>query len=89
MRLDKNSIRFILSAFGLVFGAGYLCFASFGYVPEANHRTVDTVIGFICATLMGSIFGYYFGSSQGSADKTDILDKKPKEPGTPTNENDK
>ena len=84
MKLNKDTIRLIISVFGLLFGAFYLSYASFGTVPVDNTRTVDTVIGFISATMMSSIVNFYFGSSQGSSDKQEAMNKQTKEPGTPT-----
>lgn len=76
MKFDKNIARFSIAIISLVFGIVYLLIASFLEVPEANQRTVDTVVGFITATMMALPLGYYLGSSQGSSDKQDIIEKK-------------
>lgn len=65
----SDKVRLFL-AFCIMFPSMvYVFIASFGDVPDDNQRTVDTVIGFLLGTLLASIVSYFFGSSQGSADK--------------------
>lgn len=47
---------------------GYVFAASFLTIPTENQRTIDTAIGFAFG-IVTSVASYYFGSSQGSADK--------------------
>ena len=39
-------------------------------------RFVDTILGFIMGTIIAGILGYYFGSSQSSSDKDDMIKKQ-------------
>lgn len=62
-------IRLFLALILIPPAMAYLFIASFGHVPEANQNTVSTIVGFILGSILGSIATYYWGSSQGSADK--------------------
>ncbi len=73
--LNKHSIRFVLAIFWSIMAAGYLVGVTFFEIPEDNHRAVDTVLGFVLGTIVATVMNFYFGSSQGSSDKTDILKK--------------
>jgi hypothetical protein len=76
MKLTTSTIRLILAFAVLLPSMIYVFMASFGEVPEHNQRTVDTVIGFLLGTLLASIVSYFFGSSQGSADKDRAIHEK-------------
>ena len=69
----KNSVRSGLAFLWSSFAIFYLVLITVHQIPESNHRIVDTVLGFLLGTIVSGIVGYYFGSSQSSADKTDIL----------------
>lgn len=65
----------------LVFGA-CICFMFIAVVatliflpiPAENRSAVDILLGTLSAT-MGAVYNFYFGSSEGSKSKTDIVDK--------------
>ncbi len=44
-------------------------------IPEVNHDVVMLLIGALIAKF-ADVVGYFYGSSKGSADKTDLLNNK-------------
>jgi len=69
--------RLIFAIFWSAVAAAYIAGVTFFDIPEANLRVVDTVLGFVLGTIVASIINFYFGSSQGSKDKTDIIKTQP------------
>jgi len=55
--------------------------ASLVHIEAANEKVLLYVMGAVTAALT-TVLGYFFGSSQGSARKTEILTKEP-QAGTP------
>lgn len=74
---DKFSKRFIyyLAAFWSIFAAAFLFAVTFIEYPEANTRIVDTILGFLLGTIIAGIIQFFFGSSEGSKNKTKELVK--------------
>ena len=69
-----KSLTRTLLAFIWTFAAiGYVYLVTVNKIPESNIRIVDTVLGFILGTIVATIINYFFGSSQGSADKNELL----------------
>lgn len=62
-----------LASFWSLAAVTYIGFITFGYIPEANVRFADTILGFILGTIVATIINFFFGSSAGSKDKTDSL----------------
>lgn len=42
-------------------------------VPETGVRYADLILGFLIGTAFASVVNFYWGSSEGSKDKDDIL----------------
>lgn len=72
---DKFSKRFVyfFAGFWSLIGAGFIVIILFVEIPENNLRFADTVLGFLLGTIIATIIQFFFGSSKGSADKTDML----------------
>ncbi len=68
----KRFTAYFASGWSLA-SALYLFCVTFMTIPVANMRLVDTLTGFIMATLMGTIINFFFGSSRGSEMKNDIM----------------
>ena len=68
MKFSSHYIRLILAFVVYISAMGYVFAASFLTIPTENQRTIDTAIGFAFG-IVTSVASYYFGSSQGSADK--------------------
>lgn len=71
---DNFTKRFIywLAAGSLVLGFAYVFFITFWEIPEANIRFADTILGVVIATIITTIYNFFFGSSDGSKKKDDI-----------------
>lgn len=74
---DKFSKRFVyyLASFWSVVSASFLFAVTFMSYPEANTRIVDTILGFLLGTIIAGIIQFFFGSSEGSKNKTKELVK--------------
>jgi uncharacterized membrane protein HdeD (DUF308 family) len=73
--LNRTDLLKVISALTVL-----LCFFLIVYalvflqIPEQNREPLLHVLGIIDA-LLGLIVGYYFGSSKGSQQKTELIDK--------------
>lgn len=67
---------YYLATFWSLASATYIGFITFGYIPDANVRFADTILGFLLGTAIATILNFFFGSSKGSQDKTQALTKE-------------
>jgi len=74
---DKFSKRFLyyIAAGSLLFGFAYIFFITFSEIPESNQRFADTILGVVIATIITTIYNFFFGSSKGSKDKDNNIIK--------------
>ncbi len=79
---DRFAKRFVyfLAAFLMIFGCAYILAVTFITVPVANTRFADTMTGVVITMVFSSVVGYFFGSSAGSKDKTDMILKSKDKP---------
>lgn len=70
--LAKNFIYIFTSAWS-IFAMVYFAFVTFGTVAESGIRMADTILGVLIGTVLTGFFNFFFGSSKGSKDKTDVL----------------
>ena len=68
---DVFSKRFLywLAAGSLFLGFVYIFVITFVTIPEPNQRFADTILGVVIATIITTIYNFFFGSSKGSKDK--------------------
>jgi len=79
-KLIRNIYMYVLAAI-IIIGFFILLYMLLGSeIPAGNTEILNIVIGALI-TCFTSVVAYFFGSSKGSADKTDILvnNGKPKE----------
>ncbi len=69
----KNYMRSMLALLLIIFLMGYLVYVTIHPIPQENQHIVDMVLGFVMGTMGATIINFYFGSSQGSAEKNEIL----------------
>lgn len=74
---DIFSKRFVyyLASFWSFVAVVYIFFITFGTIPDNNIRFADTILGFLLGTIVATIINFFLGSSKGSADKQDMLNK--------------
>ena len=74
---DKFSKRFTyyLAAGSLLFGFTYIFLITFARIPAENQRFADTIMGVVTATIIGTIYNFFFGSAKGSSDKNSLISK--------------
>ena len=74
---DIFSKRFVyyLATFWSFVCVIYIFFITFGNIPSDNVRFADTILGFLLGTIIATIINFFLGSSKGSADKSEIINK--------------
>jgi len=68
----KRFIYYYASAMSLL-AFGFIISITFIPIPPPNIRFADTALGFCLATVMASIINFFYGSSQGSKEKSEEL----------------
>lgn len=74
----KTGVRNTLAAVWTTFAIVYILFITFHDIPEKNIRFADTILGFLLGTVVATIINFFFGSSKGSEEKTQILNDNAK-----------
>ncbi len=72
MNLNKDHgqlFKYGLAVLWSGFAMGYVIIITMTNIPEKNIRFADTILGFLLGTIVSTIMGYFFGSSQSSKDK--------------------
>ena len=71
---DTFSKRFLywLAAGSLFLGFVYIFVITFVKIPESNQRFAGTILGVVIATIITTIYNFFFGSSKGSKDKDEL-----------------
>lgn len=75
MKLDKTTTKFILALIGILFSMSWFVLLIFKEAPEGNRDLISAITGALIAICIKEIYGYYFGSSQGSSDKTEMMNR--------------
>jgi len=78
MKSDDKFIRRWLYWFAIgsiALGFVYVFLITFMEVPEQNQRFADTILGVVISLIFSGIYNFFFGSSKGSQDKTEMIKK--------------
>lgn len=70
-----NQVTMTRTAISIVFSVGYFALIYLVFtteLPEGNREAANIVLGVLTGAL-GLVLNFYFGSSQGSKEKTEIL----------------
>lgn len=72
---SSNAARLIFGTAVLVMLTGLIAALVYIPIPTGNENTLVQLVGTM-STLAGLVIGYYFGSSEGSVRKTEILGQR-------------
>lgn len=78
--MSRTSARFTLAIIAIVVSAAIVAALIFVPIPEGNREPLLLALGLVLGW-GGAVFGYYFGTSESSAQKSDMLASRPA--GTP------
>lgn len=68
----KNFMRSVIALIVCTTGAAFIFMAVFGTVPKENVETRNMSVAFVFGVLT-TVIGYYFGTSQSSSEKNEII----------------
>jgi hypothetical protein len=77
-KICKNSDKRFIHWYAILvtsISASYIFLTTFLTIPKDNMRIVDTVLGFVLGTLLSTIINFFFGSSSGSKNKDELIEK--------------
>jgi len=74
---EKISRLVLYTGWGFAIASfGYLFMVTFLVLPESGVEHAKTIVGFLLGVGISTILQYYWGSSSGSADKSETISKK-------------
>jgi len=74
MNIEKV-ILYVMQTAILAAAFGYLWAVTFLVMPDTGQDHSKTIVGFLLGTVVGTIIAYNWGSSKGSADKSEAAAK--------------
>lgn len=69
-------IEHAMSCGVLAVGFAYLFLVTFASIPAEGQEHAKTIVGFMLGSVVSNVISYYWGSSQGSADKSRVIEKE-------------
>jgi len=75
--LGKNFMRFVLALVWSAFAMWTIAFLLTADLVGSAEEYGDTILGFVMGSVIGVVMQFYFGSSQSSSEKSDIISGKP------------
>jgi hypothetical protein len=74
---EKREKMILIMACAIIgIGFAYLYLVTFFTLPETGRDHAKTIVGFILGVGISTLLNYYWGSSKGSADKSETIDKE-------------
>jgi hypothetical protein len=74
--MNRSTQRFALALIVILIGAGVAAALIFINIPDRNEAILNIALGFILGWGAGAV-NYFFGSSDGSDRKTELLNRGP------------
>ena len=74
--MNRTTTRFVLALIAILLGAAIIAALIYVPIPEGNREPLLLALGLVLAW-GGKGFDFYFGTSQSSADKTELLATRP------------
>lgn len=74
--MTRQTIRFVLALVAIVMGAAIVAALIYVPIPEGNSEPLMLALGLVLGW-GAAVFGYYFGTSESSAQKTELLAHRP------------
>lgn len=75
-REKREKMILIMACAIIAVGFGYLFLVTFLTVPETGKDHAKTIVGFFLGIGISTLLNYYWGSSTGSAAKSETIDKR-------------
>jgi ABC-type nitrate/sulfonate/bicarbonate transport system permease component len=69
----KNFTRFFLSCWWSAFAMWAIWYLLTHELSGSMKEFGNTILGFLMGTVVGTVVNFYFGSSQSSSDKDDVI----------------
>ena len=74
--MTRATTRFILAAVAIFIGGGILAALIAFPIPDGNSEPLLLALGLVLGW-GGTVFGFYFGTSESSSQKTELLADRP------------
>ncbi len=74
--MNEKKILLLMAAVIVFLTFLYQFFLTFVPIPSGGEDFARTAQGFLLGTALSTIITYFWGSSKGSSDKTDIMNKR-------------
>jgi len=71
--LGKNFMRFVLALVWSGFAMWTIAFLLTSNLTGSAEEYGDTILGFVMGSVIGVVMQFYFGSSQSSSEKNDLI----------------
>jgi uncharacterized membrane protein len=69
MKISKEDFRKYLAAFFTIAALLYMTAITFFAVPKENVNNANIILGFLISTVLATIIGFYFGTSEESKEE--------------------